>query len=667
MQKRQGWTIARKIYAGAALAFLLALLSIYLVVEQKVKPALIQERQAMIQASQQDMLGLLGAKLAQIQQLTASLASQSQLLPKDEALFKRLFPVVIDNHGDATIAGGGIWPEPDSFTPGVARRSFFWGRDNGELKYLDDYNDPQGSGYHNESWYQVGRQGQAGQCSWSEAYTDPYSKTPMITCTVPMLSQGRFMGVSTVDMMLDGITALLQRYGQSQGGYAFAIDQSGQIISFPGDLAKPAADGSMVRLAQLTQQQPWLVPLAQQIAGLAGGDRLLDLADDGVLHEPVLVSLSRLPQTGWTLGLVVPKAHMTAVARQMGLFLLLTVGATLAVMLVLGLLFFRGILDTLARTTSQIRALASGSADLNERLTILRQDEVGELRQAVNDYADRLKQLLQRVQEAANALLGEASELNRFSTGFMQKAQELRDENTMLATGAHEMGATAQEVARHAHDTQTTVSQLHEEVKHSGHEMSDVIITMQRLAGVIHQAQQSIVQLEQDSGQVSGMLEVIRGIADQTNLLALNAAIEAARAGESGRGFAVVADEVRSLAAKSQQSAVEIEQVIARLQATSRQSVSAMSQGQVETDKAVSGAQQTHEHLQAVVEAFGQITERATQIAVAAEEQERVTQEMSLQLSNLNQLTDGNADNSAKLNRMSDTLAEVAGQLTRLS
>ena len=134
MQKRQGWTIARKIYAGAALAFLLALLSIYLVVEQKVKPALIQERQAMIQPSQQDMLGLLGAKLAQIQQLTASLASQSQLLPKDEALFKRLFPVVIDNHGDATIAGGGIWPEPDSFTPGVARRSFFWGRDNGELK-----------------------------------------------------------------------------------------------------------------------------------------------------------------------------------------------------------------------------------------------------------------------------------------------------------------------------------------------------------------------------------------------------------------------------------------------------------------------------------------------------------------------------------------------------
>ena len=161
------WTIARKINAGSLLAFVLALLSITLVIETKVKPDLIEERQSMLEASQQDMLSLLGAKLQQIQQLTATLATESQLLPKDAALFKQLFPSVIDNHGDKTIAGGGIWPEPEQFTPGVARRSFFWGRNNGQLNYLDDYNAPTGNGYHNESWYQVGRQGTAGQCSWS--------------------------------------------------------------------------------------------------------------------------------------------------------------------------------------------------------------------------------------------------------------------------------------------------------------------------------------------------------------------------------------------------------------------------------------------------------------------------------------------------------------------
>ena len=657
------WTIARKINAGSLLAFVLALLSITLVIETKVKPDLIEERQSMLEASQQDMLSLLGAKLQQIQQLTATLATESQLLPKDATLFKQLFPPVIDNHGDKTIAGGGIWPEPEQFTPGVARRSFFWGRNNGQLNYLDDYNAPTGNGYHNESWYQVGRQGTAGQCSWSPAYTDPFTKTPMITCTVPMLAQGQFAGVATVDMMLDGVAALLTQYGKAQGGYAFAVDQSGQVISFPNDLAKPDAAGNLMSLRKLVEQQPWLAPV---LAAEGQSQTALTLPQDAVLGEEAYVSLHRLPASGWTIGLVVPKAHMTEVARQMGWFLLLAVGATLAVMLLVGQLFLRGVLRSLRQTTAQIQALASGSGDLDRRLSVLRRDEVGALRQAVNDYADKLKQILQRIQEAAGTLLTEATELNTFSSQFRHKAHELRDENTLLATGAHEMGATAQEVARHAIDTQQTVAQLHQAVKGSGEEMDQVIGTMQALTTVIHQAREAIGQLEQDSGQVSNMLGVIRDIADQTNLLALNAAIEAARAGESGRGFAVVADEVRNLAAKSQRSAVEIEQVLARLQSTSRHSVAVMGQGQQETDKAVAIARLSHQHLQSVVAAFGEITERATQIAVAAEEQDRVTQEMGMQLQKLNQLTDGNADNASQLSQMSDVLADVAGRLTHI-
>jgi len=72
-------------------------------------------------------------------------------------------------------------------------------------------------------------------------------------------------------------------------------------------------------------------------------------------------------------------------------------------------------------------------------------------------------------------------------------------------------------------------------------------------------------QLMDISDRISGVVDVIRGIAKQTNLLALNATIEAARAGDAGRSFAVVAGEVRKLADNSRVATTTIDEIVTEI------------------------------------------------------------------------------------------------------
>jgi methyl-accepting chemotaxis protein len=117
-----------------------------------------------------------------------------------------------------------------------------------------------------------------------------------------------------------------------------------------------------------------------------------------------------------------------------------------------------------------------------------------------------------------------------------------------------------------------------------------------------------VAELAKAAARIGDVVELINTIAGQTNLLALNATIEAARAGDAGRGFAVVASEVKALAEQTARATGDISLHINGIQAATQESVGAIKE---------------------IGDTIGRMSEIASTIASAVEQQGAATQEIS--------------------------------------
>lgn len=230
-------TILFKFSLGLSLQILVMIVAIYMVVDLVAKDYLIKKNKELIDEIGSHIVSEISQRISIAETLTRNLASAGETLPKDPQLFFNVIPQMLDiKENQDFIAGGGVWPEPQLFTPGVARRSFFWGRDSlGELQYFDQYNDIESTGYHSEEWYVPSRYSQQGECLWSKSYMDPYTLAPMVTCTVAMFNKQKFLGNATVDVSLQQLKSILYKGSAKLGGYAYAVDRNNKFLSFPDD------------------------------------------------------------------------------------------------------------------------------------------------------------------------------------------------------------------------------------------------------------------------------------------------------------------------------------------------------------------------------------------------------------------------------------------------
>ena len=313
-----------------------------------------------------------------------------------------------------------------------------------------------------------------------------------------------------------------------------------------------------------------------------------------------------------------------------------------------------------------LESIASGDADLTQKMNVDTQDEVGTLATSFNSFVGQLQTLILAISSNSQDVNRIAKYLSESSDSTQRNTEEQQQSVDMIATAMHEMGATVHEIARNANETANAARQSATETTNSQNIVNSSIEGINSLFGKMQSASGVIKNLAQDVGEISTVLEVIRGISEQTNLLALNAAIEAARAGEQGRGFAVVADEVRTLAQRTQESTEEINSMIHKLQNGAKDAVTAMDEG-IETARfSVEYADQAGESLNSIITVIGTITDLSIQVATATEEQSSVVEELNSHILNIKNRSDSTAIESKNINDQCQTLTDSSNELSHM-
>ncbi|RSM23380.1 methyl-accepting chemotaxis protein [Aeromonas salmonicida] len=657
-----GWSLGtiKGRYTAVFVGFMVLVCALTVIgIQIWIKPALQKagEQNVALRVSEiaTDILDELNGVQSQSRSITQLVAQ----LPSEQ--IDALLPALIDQYGNAMVFGGGIWPLPDQREAGRAKFSTFFHRDAANKLIPNTYwNSAEAPNYFEQPWHKAGQQAPQGMCVWAAAYKDGASQQPRTNCAMGIYRNGALFGVSTIDVTLGFFNDLVARKEQEIGGQVMIIEADGKILS------KNARLNGDVVLGNLSAHADY--PFAGAIASLIGQSRgtgLLRTTFQDQGQEQTLL-LQAIEGTPWLLATALPTSTLTQDSQDV-----LTTLAAIQLPLV-GLLFVLMLLaitqlgSRLQTLKQNIDALSAGDADLTARIQVKGNDELDHIALSVNRFIAYLQQMMVQVTDATDLITRELAQLDQQTGQARRILGEHAAETDQVVTALTELSSTADSVAQHASDSASFTEAANGQAANSRKVVGSASASVVALIDEVDLAAAKVLEMQEDAKQIGSVLGVIGGIAAQTNLLALNAAIEAARAGEQGRGFAVVADEVRALAARTQKSTAEVGSMLSRLTQGVADAVVAMEQTKRSCQAAADTTGQVTGGLDSMADSVVQIHDLSSQIATAAEEQSRVTEEINRNMVSIRDMLNLLVENGHNTEQSAESLLSSNRQLLAL-
>jgi len=289
---------------------------------------------------------------------------------------------------------------------------------------------------------------------------------------------------------------------------------------------------------------------------------------------------------------------------------------------------------------NSVKRLSSGEGDLTAVLPTSQIELLDQIANDFNQFIGAMGDDIRNLKVTSNELNNIANISSQQQINLENLSNQQKSETIQVATAIDEMSSTSNEIANTAEQTRSSAHSVEKEMQGVLQQVQVSNDQLENLNKLMVGVENSVTELGDNVNLISSVLSVIEGLSDQTNLLALNAAIEAARAGEQGRGFAVVADEVRSLAKRSQESTIEIKEILEKLQSSTKKTVHDMALSDKQRIVVTEAMGRIREIIGGSNIAIKHLSEMNIQVATAASQQSAVSSEIAQRINGIASLAD---------------------------